>query len=1171
MLWLFLSSIAVPFASGEFFYVHPNNSSLCPANESCYSLYEYESRIGFMDNSVYYFLSGTHQLNGNVFVIGKNNVTFQGLGVMTEGPHVNVMESPVIIQCISSKTIHFEMCDALMLSNITIKNCTLSIKNSIDVNLNFMSLQEGFSLALNMFDVINSTLYHTSFFRSYGSHFLFYRNLHNDSLVYVVVNQCNFTYMYERSSFILLQNSFLVDIQLLSVQTINDEKSASISLYSITSLYNLYVCDLMSFGGRGLILLQEKTSDIHTPIIRIQNSIISQSSFTALAVGWFSSTTGIFHIDSSIFQGNVGDSGFGSALQIVSDQLSDNLIILLHNSTFKNNNFIHGGISKVAVTVGILHAKNFTISNCTFSNNEGSGLSLINTIANFHGQNNFINNRGYSGGGINMASGSYLYLSSDANLLFINNYANTTGGAINVDQAIFNYGVVFPLGGTNSFTSCFYQFVDGSQGKHFYFNNNTAKKAGSVIYGGSIGENCLLENRNFDEPTDFFLAISTFVNQSGYSLISSEPRGVCFCIDSEPDCSLSNVTTLAFLGGSVNFSVALIGQYNNLTTGVIKSFTGCGSSDAQLQDVSSASCTNITRIVKLDDLHNQVNINVTPNSFEFENNFFQPSKTVIVQPSKTVIVQIKPCPAGFCLLDTLVCGIDLSFSPSLEGAVNNYNIPNGSVLKNRNIWMEGMKFNCTSLVSNVTNNCLNVCGLLVSTHQCPFDYCNEGTSLSLANPDEQCNFNRAGRLCGMCSDSLSLMLGSNKCGQCSNAYLTLIIPFGLLGIILVILIIALNLTVTVGTINGLLFFANVIKIYQPLVPHFDTIPILSQFISWINMDFGIETCFYDGMESCGKTALQFVFPVYLFMLFALIIALSRWFSKFARLIGRNAVPVLCTLLLLLFTKLLRTTFSILPSTHLVGYNKTGNMTKKISMLVWSVDGSHNYSEGCHLLLFIIALLVLMIVFVPYVSFLLFFPLWEWCRSKWNKGTTLYLKLKPFFDAYSGPHTEAFRFWPGILLVARIVLAIAVTVGDAAGEVGDVVSRGVLIAVVIILIITVLSFGVVYKNSKLHSLDIFYFICLLTFSMHLPLKSENDKGIIVVLAFGFLVFLGILAYHIYKNKNVKNVFLKVYKGIKKHDNEINDAVEDTDQARVQHPTSSVLTIKWSDLRESLLEM
>ena len=57
------------------------------------------------------------------------------------------------------------------------------------------------------------------------------------------------------------------------------------------------------------------------------------------------------------------------------------------------------------------------------------------------------------------------------------------------------------------------------------------------------------------------------------------------------------------------------------------------------------------------------------------------------------------------------------------------------------------------------------------------------------------------------------MLGSNQCGQCTNYYIALIIPFALAGIALVAFIIALNLTVSVGTINVLIFYANVVKIY----------------------------------------------------------------------------------------------------------------------------------------------------------------------------------------------------------------------------------------------------------------------------------------------------------------------------------------------------------------------
>ena len=1154
VLWLFLSFTGVLLVSGEEFYVHPNNdSSLCPdGNVSCHSLYEYIADPARLTNdSVYYFLSGTHQLNISVYVSSKRNVTFQGLGEMTEGPHVNVMESPVIIQCdVGVGYFTFADCHTIKLSTITIRNCgtsdssALKFSSSIDVTLNYMSLQKSSLLALEVDTVINCSLNHCSFYENSKSVFSFNSAIPPIPAGYSLIemNNCNFTN--ERSSEIFLNPSsfnLIVDYHINTVKIITMEQHQSITLNSLNSLYNLNVNGLDCIGG-GVELYHNSADDSnHTPFIKFTNSNYTNG---GMSMWWRGSGVGIFHLDSTVFQNITWNIGYGSALMIFTDRLlGNNLIVTLHNTTFDNNSVTLDGVTlSYAATVGILNVRNCTISNCTFSNNKGSGLGLVNTIATFHGQNNFINNTAYSGGGINLASGSYLYL-SNTSLSFINNHATATGGAINAEQTALNFTSGFS-------TNCFYQFVGQIESNKFYFDNNTAKTAGSVFYGGGVGSTCSLETTYYGIS---FLNISTFNNiQSGYSLISSEPRGVCFCTDTVPetDSNLNYITLSAFPGGSINFSVAVIGEYNNLTAGILKVFAN---NRIQLHNVSAAVCASITETIELDSEHqNQVNVSVTPNSFE--TNFYQ--------PPKTVIVQIEPCPPGFCLSDTLVCGID--FYP-LKGAANNYDVASGSVSKKENFWLQGMNVCSGSSVSNTTTNCISNCGLSFSTH-CPFDYCVENSkSFSLAYPDEQCNYNRAGKLCGTCSDTMSLMLGSNKCGQCSNTYLTLIIPFGLLGIALVILIIALNLTVTVGTINGLLFFANVIKIYQPLTG-FDTIPVLSQFISWINMDFGIETCFYDGMESCGKTGLQFVFPVYLFMLIMLIIALSRWFSKFARLIGNNAVPVLCTLLLLSFTKLLRTILLILSFTNLVDYSRTGNtlLPRNVSMPVWFIDGNRKYFEGCHLPLLVIALLVLVFVFVPYVLFLLFFPLWELCRSRWNKGTTLYLKLKPFFDAYAGPHTDVFRFWPGILLIARIVLA--VTVAVTRDEAGEVVAQGVLIAVVAILI-TILSFGVVYKKSKLHSLDIFYLVCLLAFSVYLSSESaEQYAGNIVVLAFGLLIFLGILVYHIYNNRSVKNVFMKVSIVTKTHDyDEMNDGVEDRDETKVMlPPTTSEL-----DFREPML--
>uniref|UniRef100_A0A1X7ULQ6 Uncharacterized protein n=1 Tax=Amphimedon queenslandica TaxID=400682 RepID=A0A1X7ULQ6_AMPQE len=92
-------------------------------------------------------------------------------------------------------------------------------------------------------------------------------------------------------------------------------------------------------------------------------------------------------------------------------------------------------------------------------------------------------------------------------------------------------------------------------------------------------------------------------------------------------------------------------------------------------------------------------------------------------------------------------------------------------------------------------------------------YCKTSdVNFTLESVDKQCTLNKSGLLCGKCAEGLSLMLGSDRCGECSNYSLFLLIPFALAGIILIAFITAFDLTVSTGSINGLLFYANIVKI-----------------------------------------------------------------------------------------------------------------------------------------------------------------------------------------------------------------------------------------------------------------------------------------------------------------------------------------------------------------------
>jgi hypothetical protein len=98
----------------------------------------------------------------------------------------------------------------------------------------------------------------------------------------------------------------------------------------------------------------------------------------------------------------------------------------------------------------------------------------------------------------------------------------------------------------------------------------------------------------------------------------------------------------------------------------------------------------------------------------------------------------------------------------------------------------------------------------VSKH-CPFDYCKDTKNIKHLS-DDRCDFDRIGRLCGTCKENYSLAIGSSHCIYCSNDYnLALVVFFAAAGFLIVLFISALNLTVTEGKINGLIFYANVEK------------------------------------------------------------------------------------------------------------------------------------------------------------------------------------------------------------------------------------------------------------------------------------------------------------------------------------------------------------------------
>ena len=128
--------------------------------------------------------------------------------------------------------------------------------------------------------------------------------------------------------------------------------------------------------------------------------------------------------------------------------------------------------------------------------------------------------------------------------------------------------------------------------------------------------------------------------------------------------------------------------------------------------------------------------------------------------------------------------------------------------------------------------------------------------------------------------------------ECTNHYILLLIPFAVAGVLLIVFLSLTDMTVAAGTINGLLFYANVVMQNKATFFHPNASEsFLAVFMAWLNLDFGINSCFYDGLDAYVYMWLQFSFPMYIWFLAIAIILACRHFDFMNKLCGTNIVQV----------------------------------------------------------------------------------------------------------------------------------------------------------------------------------------------------------------------------------------------------------------------------------------
>ena len=66
---------------------------------------------------------------------------------------------------------------------------------------------------------------------------------------------------------------------------------------------------------------------------------------------------------------------------------------------------------------------------------------------------------------------------------------------------------------------------------------------------------------------------------------------------------------------------------------------------------------------------------------------------------------------------------------------------------------------------------------------------------------------------------------------------------------LVTALLALNITVAVGLINGFIFYANIVSANSAVFFPSSEPSFPSVFVAWLNLDLGIDVCFMNGLDT----------------------------------------------------------------------------------------------------------------------------------------------------------------------------------------------------------------------------------------------------------------------------------------------------------------------------------
>ena len=1051
-------------------YVTPSPLVPCPA-EPCHTLSEYAHNVShyFTSNTTLIFLSGTHELDTNLTVSGLTSL--QLLGNTSEPTSCKVV-------CTQPAHVNVSNVAHVVISALSFSSCGGA----------------GVESALYVTNALNCTLDSCQLCNSNNA-----RGLLISSTKSVYIRSCIF------------ENNTRS-----SVTNYGGGGALIVNSHVEFSEHNEFLSNSVPMEGYvigGGLYLHYSSADFTAPVVFRNGS--------AGSGGGLASVRSKVHFHSSIsFTFNSAIVGGAMCLVIESTLTITNVTTIEHNRAQYGGGINMGGQSTL-YNFGSLSVNNNTADysgggvviefNSTFANigqlnvqnnnaTEGGGIQLYyGSLFVCKGQLRVIGNTATStGGGIIVHFDAFIILHHSTEMYFINNTAKI-GGAIYVDDSVSSALYCTSYGYFYKFM-CFYQLeAEDTKQVLMTFDGNVAA-LGDDLYGGILG---ICKSGNISQNSSKVFDEITNMRQN--ETISSDPFQIRTCNGS------GFVNKHAYPGEMFSIGVVAVGQRNGLSQGIAQVNIIDSSNSASLggynqsRQLVGPNCTSL-HLTVISQENISISLQVIADICVGQSSTYNPDHAFCI------ILQTKPCQQPLFKLNDGACVCNKRLDIFNYACI----VTNQSILRTRmdTFWL-GYDNNTKELIIHPN---------------CPFYYCVfKDVSFSLNETDLQCSHDRSRLLCGACRDGHSLTLGLHMCSECSNFYLLLLPVFMILGITLVVFLMTFKISVAQGTISGFIFYANVFQMNRAVfLPNKTSGPdaagFLFVFVSWLNLNFGFVTCLSNGMDMYVLTWLQYLFPLYILFLVVVLVLFRHYPRWMSRMMGTNPVAVLSTLILLSYNKILHTIVTSLSSTELQykNHNKT----------VWLYDGNVPFLEGKHSLMFGFAVMVLLFMVLPYTLLLLcgqcILLKSNWRIFCWINNS----KVKAFLDSYHGPYRVKHRYWPGLLLLVRVILLPPVAFAHSYDGSVNLIA----ISTVVTAILTwAWMAGGIHENRWLDVLEasIMLNLGILTAATYYYKMQVNESPVyasLTSLGVVFLTFIGIMAYHVHltlKNTHYgRKVMLKV---------------------------------------------